>query len=203
VDGAALWVAGIRGLGNGSTAFLTKLEKTKAAPDPSIPHITAECVVNAASYIGGGVAPGEIVTIFGAGIGPEEQIKMTATEDGKIQTILAETRVLFNGVPAPVLFVSATRRTAILPYAISWLAAVDVQVEYKGVQARVVSMPVVPARLGIFTLDGSGRGQATVLNDDGSLNTAENPAKQGSIIVVFVTGEGLTDPAGVEDHIIG
>ena len=64
-------------------------------------------------------------------------------------------------------------------------------------------MPVVPARLGIFTLDGSGRGQATVLNDDGSLNTAENPAKQGSVIVLFVTGEGLTDPAGVDDHIIG
>ena len=64
-------------------------------------------------------------------------------------------------------------------------------------------MPVVPARLGIFTLDGSGRGQATVLNDDGTLNTAENPAEQGSVIVLFVTGEGLTDPAGVEDQIIG
>jgi uncharacterized protein (TIGR03437 family) len=57
--------------------------------------------------------------------------------------------------------------------------------------------------LGIFTPDGSGRGQAIVLNDDGSLNTAENPAKPGSLIVLFVTGEGLTDPAGVEDHIIG
>ena len=42
-----------------------------------------------------------------------------------------------------------------------------------------------------------------MLNDDGSLNTAENPAKQGSVIVLFVTGGGLTDPAGVEDHIIG
>jgi hypothetical protein len=64
-------------------------------------------------------------------------------------------------------------------------------------------MPVLPARLGIFTLDGSGRGQAIVLNDDGSLNTAENPAKQGSIIVLFVTGEGLTEPGSAEDHIIG
>ena len=203
VDGAALWVAGIRGLGDRNTPFLTMLEKTKVAPDPSIPHITAECVVNAASYIGGGVAPGEIVTIFGAGIGPEEQIKMTAAEDGKIQTILAETRILFNGVPAPVLSVSATQSSAIVPYAIAGLSAVDVQVEYKGVRSRVVSMPVLPARLGIFTLDGSGRGQAIVLNDDGSLNTAENPAKQGSIIVLFVTGEGLTEPGSAEDHIIG
>ena len=64
-------------------------------------------------------------------------------------------------------------------------------------------MPVLPARLGIFTLYGSGRGQAIVLNDDGSLNTAENPAKQGSIIVLFVTGEGLTEPGSAEDHIIG
>jgi uncharacterized protein (TIGR03437 family) len=159
-------------------------------------------VVNAASYIGGGVAPGEIVTIFGAGIGPAELIKMQTMEDGRIQATLAETRILFNGVPAPVLSVSATQSSAIVPYAIAGLSAVDVQVEYKGVRSRVVSMPVAPARLGIFTLDGSGRGQAIVLNDDGSLNTAENPAKQGSLIVLFVTGEGLTDPASVENHII-
>jgi uncharacterized protein (TIGR03437 family) len=56
----------------------------------------------------------------------------------------------------------------IVPYAIAGLSAVDVQVEYKGVQSSVVSMPVVPSRLGIFTLDGSGRGPAKVLNDDGS-----------------------------------
>jgi hypothetical protein len=132
LDGAALWVAGLRDRGIGTISFLTKLEKTTLPPDPSIPHITTECVVNAASYIGGGVAPGEIVTIFGTAIGPAKLSKMPTTEDGKIQTTLAETRILFNGVPAPLLFVSAAQSSAIVPYAIAGSSAVDVQVEYKG-----------------------------------------------------------------------
>jgi len=47
------------------------------------------------------------------------------------------------------------------------------------------------------------KSQLRLGNHLGSLNTAENPAKQGAVIVLFVTGEGLTDPAGVEGHIIG
>jgi uncharacterized protein (TIGR03437 family) len=62
-------------------------------------------------------------------------------------------------------------------------------------------MPVKAARPGIFTRDGSGSGYAVALNEDGSINSASNPAEKTSIITFFATGEGLIEPA-VEDGLI-
>jgi uncharacterized protein (TIGR03437 family) len=57
-----------------------------------------------------------------------------------------------------------------------------------------LEVPVVDASPGIFTLDASGSGQAAVLNQDGSINSLDNPAAQGSFISVFVTGVGQMHP---------
>jgi uncharacterized protein (TIGR03437 family) len=43
---------------------------------------------------------------------------------------------------------------------------------------------------GIFTQDSSGRGQAAARNQDGSTNSAANPAKAGEVITLFATGLG-------------
>jgi uncharacterized protein (TIGR03437 family) len=40
-----------------------------------------------------------------------------------------------------------------------------------------------------------------VLNEDGSINSASNPARPNSIITFFATGEGLIEPA-VEDGMV-
>ena len=37
-----------------------------------------------------------------------------------------------------------------------------------------------------------------VLPQDNSVNSATNPARKGSVVVLFVTGEGQTVPAGVD-----
>ena len=61
--------------------------------------------------------------------------------------------------------------------------------------------PVAPSAPAIFTSDGSGRGQASVLNQDSSANGASNPAARGSVIHIFATGLGLTIPAGATGEI--
>src|SRR5207248_2003327 len=50
---------------------------------------------------------------------------------------------------------------------------------------------------GIFTR-GSGSGPAVVLNQDGSVNSAGNPAVSESVITLFATGEGLGQPSGMD-----
>jgi uncharacterized protein (TIGR03437 family) len=55
-------------------------------------------------------------------------------------------------------------------------------------------MDVFSAIPGVFTLDGSGTGQAAVLNQDGSVNSSANPAAHGSVISVFMTGAGQMSP---------
>ncbi len=63
-------------------------------------------VVSAASYqvgINGVVAPGQIVVLFGNEIGPAQLTTLRLTADGRVDTTLAGVRVLFDGVPAPLL----------------------------------------------------------------------------------------------------
>ena len=90
-------------------AFLARFEKSAAVVVGSGPRIFPGCVVNAASYVGGGVAPGEIVTLFGSAMGPAEIVARRITEEGKLATLLAGTRILFNGVAAPLVYVSANQ----------------------------------------------------------------------------------------------
>ncbi|MCP5109704.1 MAG: hypothetical protein GY953_02590, partial [bacterium] len=58
-------------------------------------------------------------------------------------------------------------------------------------------LEIRPAVPGLFTL-GNGSGQAVAVNQDGSLNSPENPARRGSIVILYATGEGLTTPGGVD-----
>ncbi len=50
-------------------------------------------------------------------------------------------------------------------------------------------VPVVGSAPGIFTVSG-GIGQAAANNQDGSLNSASNPAARGSVVSLYATGQG-------------
>jgi uncharacterized protein (TIGR03437 family) len=56
---------------------------------------------------------------------------------------------------------------------------------------------------GLFTQSQTGQGDAAILNQDSSLNTPKNPAPRGSIVQIFLTGEGQTDPPGVTGAVTG
>jgi uncharacterized protein (TIGR03437 family) len=178
--------------------FLAKFENSAVEAPGLRPRIFPDCVLNAASGVGGGVAPGEIVTIFGSAMGPVEAVRQSPADDRRLETIHADTRVLFNGVAAPLLSVSDKQTTAIVPYAMAGRSSVDVQVEYKGVRSDAVTVPVLASRPGIFSVDGSGYGQAAIRNEDGSVNSPSNPARKGSVITIFATGGGEA-AAGVAD----
>src|SRR5262249_48098809 len=123
-------------------------------------------------------------------------------DDRRLATTLAETRILFNGVPAPLLYVSNKQSTAIVPYAVAGRTSVDVQVDYKGVRSYALTVPVLTSRPGIFSLDASGQGQGAILNQDGSLNSPSNPAPRGSIISIFATGGGEAAAGVVDGQIV-
>ena len=203
IDDTGVYVDGSGGFDapNTGEAFLARLEKTAMATD-SRPRISPGCPVNGASYVGGGVVPGEIVTIFGAAMGPPGTVPLSLTVGGRLDTTLAGARILFNGVPAPLLYVSDKQSSAIVPYAVAGRTSVDVQVEYQGVQSDVVTAPVLASRPGIFSLDGSGQGPLAILNENGSVNSPSNPADRGSIITIYATGGGERDPAVADGQIL-
>ncbi|MDQ6678780.1 MAG: hypothetical protein M3Z09_15970, partial [Acidobacteriota bacterium] len=75
-------------------------------------------VTNGASYAAGFIAPGEIISIFGQGLGPAALTTFQLDATGRIATALAKTTVTVDGHPAPLLYVSATQIGAIVPYSI-------------------------------------------------------------------------------------
>ncbi len=155
-------------------------------------------MTNGATFEAGAVAPGEIVTIFGDQISAPGLTKMALDPDGNVTKILAETRVLFDGVAAPLIYVSQNQISAVAPYSLAGKSTAELQVEYKGKLTKQVVLPVVGTAPGLFTLDSSGRGQGAILNQDYSVNGASNPAAGGDIVILYGTGEGQTSPAGVD-----
>ena len=159
-------------------------------------NLTISSVVNSASLAGGPISPGEVVVIFGSGLGPAQLTSSTAV-NGVLGTSLAGTRVLVNGVAAPLLYTWATQVAFVVPYATSGSTA-QVVVQYQNQTSTSASVSVGASSPALFTSNTSGQGQAAAFNQDGTLNSASNPAKAGSTITLFATGTGQTSPAGVD-----
>jgi len=75
------------------------------------------------------------------------------------------------------------------------------QVSYQGSLSNSVSLSVAATAPALFTVTSSGTGGGAILNQDYSLNNAANPAAAGSVVQVFATGEGVTDPPSVDGQI--
>jgi uncharacterized protein (TIGR03437 family) len=172
---------------------------TQLAPGPPPPVVTA--VGNAASYAANAVSPGEIVTIFGSNIGPASLTLYQLTAGGSFPTSIAGTQVLFDGVAAPMIYTSKGQVSAMAPYGLAGKNSTNVQVQF-GVVSAAMSMPVQSATPGIFSLDASGLGPGAILNQDTSINSGTNPAAKGSVVSIYCTGGGITNPASADGSII-
>jgi uncharacterized protein (TIGR03437 family) len=160
--------------------------------------LSIAAVANAASNLPGPISPGEIVVLYGSGIGPAQLVKAAPGGNGYYGAQLANASVLFNGIAAPMIYTWATQAAAIVPYEITGTSA-QVTVTYQGQTSAAISVPIASSAPGVFTLGSTGFGQAAAINQDGiTVNTAATPASVGDIIALYATGEGQTTPAGVD-----
>ncbi len=160
------------------------------------PLITS--VVNAAALQSGAVAPGEVVTIFGSNLGPDQARGPLVSPSGFLSTALANTQVFFDDNPAPLLYASSGQLNAVVPFAVAGRDHTEVVITNSGQASLALDLAVTNSAPALFTMDSTGKGQAAVLNQDGSLNGDLNPAGRGSIIVLYATGGGETSPAGID-----
>lgn len=189
-------VAGTNGTA-GSTTITTTL--TVSAPLPTILKVT-----NAASFNAGSISAGEIITIFGTNMGPTTGVSASPTNNMYPTTLGGVQVLLAGGYPAAMIYASATQVSAVVPYEINrpvFLQSVNVQVKYLGQTSNGVPLTQVAAAPGIFTANSSGSGPGAILNSNLSVNSSSNPATSGSTVVLYVTGEGQTIPAGVTGQV--
>lgn len=156
-------------------------------------------VTNAASFLADAVSPGEMVTVFGNGLGPATLAGAQLAVNGTVSNLVSGTQITFDGTPAPIVYVQAGQTTVMVPYEIAGQTSTQVVAIYQGQKSAPLTVPVGPSAPGIFTQDGK-QGAILNVNADGTvtLNTSTALAAVGSTIEVYATGEGQTIPAGVD-----
>ena len=172
-----------------------------AALQTSAPVISAAGLTNAASYRNDAVSPGEIVVLFGATFGPESLAISQADPGGKLPGLFSDTRLLFDGVAAPILYTRVDQMGAIVPFSVAGNATTQVQYEYQGVRSNSVAVNVSPTRPGLFTLNSSGQGGGAILDASYRIVSQDNPVRAGDFILVYATGGGNTTPQSVDGQI--
>jgi uncharacterized protein (TIGR03437 family) len=173
-------------------------------------------VLNAASFLGNPqfdntgfvVTPGEIVTIFGSNLGPASLATAQLDAKGNIATLLAGTRVLFDGVASPMIYTSANQVSAVVPFAVTGKTSTVVRTEYNGVQSGGLQISAADSAPALFTANASGTGQIAALNQDASINSPANPAEPNSVVVLYATGggpwtESIPDGQITGSHLVG
>jgi uncharacterized protein (TIGR03437 family) len=167
-----------------------------------IPRPVVTAVANAANYSTGGISPGENIVIFGRGIGPAVIAGLTVS-NGLVDTMAGSTRVLFDGVAGAMIYASSTQTSVMVPYGISGRSTTSVVVEFGGVASSPIAYNVVPSAPGIYTLNQQGTGAGAILNENGfTVNGPNTPAPRGSVVSVYMTGEGQTAPGGADGAVI-
>ena len=182
----------------GSTGFSASSGSVMVTLPLPMPLPTLGSVTNAASYATGAVFPGEMVTIFGTAIGPATPAYATTDPaTGKLATTIGGVEVLFNGVPAPMIYANSTQVSAVVPYEMASVATPSVWIKYTNQTSNVFQLTSATTAPALFTQNASGSGAGAILNQDNSVNGPNNPAATGSIVQVYLTGEGQTSPQGV------
>ena len=157
---------------------------------PLPPVIEPRGVLNAASLsVITPANPGSIASLFGQNLAAAAELG-TAVPPA---TALGGTQLLLNGIPAPLFYVSAGQINFQIPAELTGTTAQAVVIT-NGVRSLTASVPLVRDSPGIFTASASGSGQGAVLNQDYSINSAQNPAAAGSGIMIYATGLGPTNP---------
>jgi uncharacterized protein (TIGR03437 family) len=150
-------------------------------------------VVNAASF-GQGVAPGSLVSLFGAGLAR----RVASAQVIPLPRQLGGVSVAFDGIAAPLLFVSPTQINAQIPWAAG--PSPSVSVTWNGVSSSPFTFTAVASAPGVFSTAG---GIAVAVNLDGSLASApgsipgmaSHPAAVGDTFILYATGLGAVAPA--------
>ena len=158
------------------------------------------CQSNAGSYQIVPVSPGEILSLFGTGLGPEQGVQGSATTEQPYPTELAGVQVTFDGNPAPLLWVQDSQINVIAPWSLTPGRRTEICVNNNGANTNCQTWPVWESSPGVFTVDGV---HAVALNQDGTLNSAQNPATFGSTVTVFATGMGPVTPTPPDGSLIG
>jgi|GEM_PF-1223484 len=166
--------------------FLARLRISDPASESG--PCTTLVIQNAASYYEGPLVPGELISIYGPGIGPAQAVQEQVDASGNIARQLGGVEVMFDDTAAPLLYAQDQQINAVVPFKVYGKTMTHVQVLYQGQPVRSGDWEVDAAFPGVFL---------PLLYVDAPPGTEFPAAKAGSLLSIWGTGLGQTDPAGI------
>jgi uncharacterized protein (TIGR03437 family) len=201
-NGFGYWRLAVENNGSGKSGTISGYSVTITGTVLGPPAIGPNSIVSTSNLNGGSIAPGDQVSILGVNLGPSPGIRADKTMT--LPTTLGSTTVTFDGIAAPLYYVSTNLVQAQVPFSLSPGATTKIQVKSSFGATTVVSLPVVTSNPGVLTHDAAGNGQAKAVNQDGTMNgdgsihSSDVPAAAGTVITVLATGLGVVNPAATE-----
>ncbi|MGD0131311.1 MAG: SBBP repeat-containing protein [Bryobacteraceae bacterium] len=168
-------------------AYVAKIDATP-------PEVSLNSILSAAQTLdysaSAAIAAGEVLRILGKNIGPATSTP-GIVNSGVLATTVAGVQVTFDGVPVPLLSVSAQEIDLVAPFELANKSATTVQVQYNNVPSNSVQVAVNASSVQILG----------VFNGDFAANSASNPAAPGSEMILYVAGFGQTSPPSQDGQI--
>ncbi len=214
--GNPISITGLWGLlfGTGTKADVNTLYFVAGMPDGSpvprgllgtiAPPSAIDAVVNAASWQAGPITPGELIVIGGQTVGAVPLVSTTIPATGSIGTTLGGVTVTINNVPAPILYTSGPETSVQVPNSLiptPFSETANIVVQTPGQTSQVFTVAMNLSAPGLFAANSEGTGQLAAMNQDGTVNSATNAAVRGTTVTLYATGEGSTNPPGVDGAI--
>jgi uncharacterized protein (TIGR03437 family) len=184
---------------SGASAILGQANSvlvTTGAAGPSLMGVAN----SAEAQVSNVVAPFELVSLYGIGLGPTTPLGAEVV-GGIVTAELGGVQVLFDGTPAPLLYAGPNQLNAVVPQEIHGHDTTTMQINTPAGVLQGPTMTVRLAQPAVFVVPGSN-GMAAALNQDGTLNSASNPAAPGSIVSVWGTGAGYSGYAKTNGEIV-
>ena len=176
----------------GSLATLAKLDPSDAPP------VIIDSIGNSWPFpsppgppatLYGGVAPGELIQIRGQHLGPSQTMMAQLDDAGRLPLVVGATKVYFGPYLAPLISIQDSLIVCFVPFEISGTASLSVVVDGQTSNAVRIGVQAASPRI------------LAVTNQDGTTNSADHPAPKGSVITLWVTGLGQTNPLSVDGMI--
>jgi uncharacterized protein (TIGR03437 family) len=150
-------------------------------------------------------SPGAFLSLYGIALGPSPALGAAYDEPNHIATTLGGVSVTFDGVPASLTYAGPSQVNVIVPFAVAGQPSTRMEFRNSSGFSQTVVLPLLPATPFIFSYllkemyptEGNlplPAHFAAALNQDGSINSASNPAHSGEVISIFANGAGLFTP---------
>jgi uncharacterized protein (TIGR03437 family) len=142
----------------------------------------------------GPLAAGQLISLFGHGLGPEQPLTASISGPAPLPVVLGGVTVMFDDIPAPLIYVSSSQINVSVPWEISGRGSTIMTVTVNGNLVASRAFVVAPSAPALFVdtsgpvSDGDSFFPAIALNSDGARNSSANPAPAGSTVTIFLNG---------------